>query len=405
MIEAERAIAALPPNARVLVQGGASESLALAEAFERAGRRDLAFTGVFFPGVNRQTYGAAGGARVTTFFMTPELKAAGPNVEFLPLSYTDIGAYLRAARFDACVSMLTPPDQHGMCSFGPAVDFLAELWPQIPIRIAHINANLPRTNAGAPFDVLSHAIESPTPLWQAPPERDDQVTQSIAQHFSELVPDGATLQAGIGKLPGACLCALAGKRGLRVHSGLVGDWVIDLMEAGALADAPVVTGLALGTDRLYAALNAPRFVFKPASHTHAPLVMSSLANFITLNSALEVDLLGQVHAEVGVEGIASGPGGALDFARGAKLAGGVRVIALPASAAKGAVSRIVAAGRGPVSLSRFDSDIIITEFGAADMRGLGHDSRAEALIAIADPNHRESLRAAWGAYRADVLKV
>lgn len=389
----EEIIAALPHGARVLVQGAAGESPLFAEAIGQAGRADLHVTGVFLPGVNPHTYGAERGTRVTTFFLTPQLKAGA--AELLPLGYTDVRAYLRAQRFDACITMLAPPDRSGACSFGPAVDFLADLWPQIPMRIAHLNPSTPRTHGhpGIPRGALTHIVEADAPLPTAPPEREDEISRGVAAHVAALVPDGATLQAGIGKLPGACVRALSGKRNLRIHSGMIGDWALDLLEAGALADAPVITGLALGTARLYPELSSARFEFRPASHTHDPLAMRDLKSFVTLNSAFEVDLFGQAYSEATADGPASGPGGALDFARGAKLAGGLRIIALPA-AAKGA-SRIVAPtdAHGPVSLSRFDIDVVVTEHGAADLRGLTHTARAQRLIAIAAPEHRAALAA------------
>jgi len=397
-VSPDEIIAALPRGARVLAQGGAGESQLLAEAIARSGRADLHVVGVLFPGVNTSSYGAEDGVRVTTFFMTPQLRRAGGAVEFLPLSYTDIGAHLRAQRLDACIAMLSPPDADGLCSFGPAVDFLAELWPEIPVRVGHLNARTPRTfgHAGVPRAALTHVVEAEAPLPTAPPERDDEVAQAIAAHAATLIGDGATLQAGIGKLPGACMRALSAKRDLRVHSGLVGDWALELMEAGALEDAPIVAGLALGGERLYASIASPRFEFRPASHTHAPLAMSGLRDFASINGALQVDLFGQAYAEATADGPISGPGGSPEFARGAKLAGGLRVIVLPATGKNGA-SRIVApgAGEGPVSLSRFDLDVVVTEHGIADLRALGHAARAARLIDVAAPEHRAALSAAW----------
>lgn len=398
---ADDIIAALPAGASVLVQGSAGESRALAQAVSRSPRTDLSFAGVWLPGINGETYGAERGRRVTTFFLTPQLKAAGPSVEFLPLGYNDIRAYLQAQTFDAFIAMLAPADEAGVCSFGAAVDFIPELWPRVPMRIGHLNPLAPRTHGheGVPRNALTHVLEQAEPLTNAPPDREDDVSRAIANHFAKLVPEAATLQAGIGKLPGACMRALKQRRGLRIYSGLIGDWALDLLEAGALADAPVVTGLALGSERLYAALGSPRFEFRPVLRTHSPAELSKLQNFMTLNGALEVDLLGQVYSESGSDGLTSGPGGSLDFARGAKLANGLRVIVLPATAGEG-VSRVVAPSRakGPVTLSRFDVDVVITEHGAADLRGCEHSERARRLIAIAAPAHRDALAAAWKSF-------
>jgi acyl-CoA hydrolase len=399
-------IATLPQGARILVQGGAGESRALAHAVQRSTRTDLSFTGVWLPGVNTETYGAERGVRVTTFFMTPQLKSAGASVEFLPLGYSDIREYLLRQPFDAVMTMLSTPDAAGLCSFGPAIDFIAELWSRAPLRVAHLNPLMPHTNGhpGMTRDALTHVIELEEALFVAPPARADEVSGAIATHFATLVGDGATLQAGIGKLPGACLGALKEKRDLRIYSGLIGDWALDLLDAGALADAPSITGLALGSTRLYQAIASPRFEFRPVSHTHAAPALAKLENFVTLNSAVEVDLLGQSYSEAGPDGLASGPGGALDFARGAKLAGGLRVIVLPA-ATGGGEPRIVApnSGKGPVTLSRFDVDVVITEHGAADLRGVGHEERARRLIAIADERHRAMLLESWRGYCRRVL--
>lgn len=399
-------IAALPHGARILVQGGAGESRALAQAVRRSTRTDLSFAGVWLPGVNTETYGAERGVRVTAFFMTPQLKSAGASVEFLPLGYSDIREYLLRQPFDAVMMMLSPPDAAGLCSFGPAVDFIAELWSPAPLRVAHLNPLMPHTNGhpGITRQALTHVIELEESLFTAPPARAHEVSHAIAAHFATLVGDGAILQAGIGKLPGACLGALKEKRDLRIYSGLIGDWALDLLDAGALADAPIITGLALGSERLYQAIASPRFEFRPVSHTHAAPALAKLESFVTLNSAVEVDLLGQSYSEAGPDGLASGPGGALDFARGAKLAGGLRVIVLPAATASGE-SRIVApnGGKGPVTLSRFDVDVVITEHGAADLRGVGHEERARRLIAIADERDRAMLLESWRGYCRRVL--
>lgn len=397
----------LPPGGRTLVLGCSGESLILAEAAMRAGDAlgDMTFTGVFVPGLNTHTYLANPSCRVETFFVTPELKAASAAVKFMPLCYGDILARLRTVRIDAALFMATPPDAAGVCSFGPVVDFLAELWPKIPVRIAHINPLTPRTRGrgGIPFSEVTAFIEGEQRLLGFPDARPDPVAAAIAAHVARWIADGATLQTGLGKVPAAVLRALTKHRNLRIHSGLIGDAVVDLEEAGALAAGPAVTaGVAIGSERLYRAIRGPAYNFEPVSNTHAPGVIAGIDKFISINSAIEVDLLGQAYAEMGPGGLMSGPGGASDFARAAWCAGGLRIAALPASAANGAISRIVApnAGAGPVSLGRMDTDIVATEFGAADLRGRSHHERAGALIAITPPNHRATLKRAWAEFSA-----
>ena len=390
----------LPRSARVMVGGATGESTVLAEAVMAAGDSvEARFSGIFVPSLNRTTYLPNPACRVETFFMTPELAAHRQQVEFFPLCYQDILARLRDTRFDAALMMVTPPDEQGRCSFGPAVDFLAELWPNIPLRIGHINSLLPRTrgDAGISFDAFDHIVEREVPIAGFPLDGSDEVTARIADHVAELVPNAATIQTGLGRVPGAILRALAGHRNLRIHSGLIGDAVVDLAEAGALAIGVAVTaGVAIGSDSLYRAITGPAYNFRAVSVTHDVATIAAIPHFISINSALEVDLFGQAFAEVGPHGLMSGPGGASDFARGARLSdGGLRIVALPADAAGGSISRIVPLGaaRGPVSLGRFDIDLVVTENGVADLRGLDHDGRASALIRVASPAHREMLEA------------
>lgn len=387
----------LPRRGTVLVGGCSAASALLADAVAAAGEAigDLTFTGIVIPGLNRATWLPHPRCRFDTFFMTPELKAAGDRVRFLPLPYTDILARWRREPPDAALFGVSPPDGDGMCSFGPTVDFLAELWPLIPRRIAHVNALLPRTGGptGIPLAAIDAVVEAPEPPPTSAEVGADPVTTTIARHVAALIADGSTLQTGVGKLPGAILAALRGHRGLKVHSGLIGDAVLDLVEAGAIErDEDVVTGVAIGSARLYAALPGRGFQFRPVSHTHGPAVLAAVPKLVTINSALSVDLFGQAYAEVGPGGWLSGTGGATDFARGARAGGGLRIVALPATA-KGA-SRI-GAGAGPVTLGRTDTDVVVTEHGAADLRHLDHHARAAALVAIAAPAHRDALARAW----------
>ena len=389
----------LPAGATVLVQGCSGQSDLLADAVQIAGERlgAMRATGIQVPGLNRRSWLPGPAARFTTFFITPELKAAGDAVTFLPFCYADILAHLRAAPIDAALFSVSPPDEHGLCSFGPTVDFLAELWPTIPLRIAHINSALPRTDGpGIPLNKIQAVIEAEAPLPEAGPVGTDAASTAIAAACAAFIGDGATVQTGLGRLPGAILRALTDRRRLRIHSGLIGDPVLDLLETGAINQgSDVTTGVAIGTRRLYDALPASGIRFRPVSHTHDPAVLAAIAGFVTVNSASEVDLFGQAYAEVSGTGWASGPGGASDFARGARLGGGLRIVALPATAKGKTRIAPAGAGRGPVSLPRIDVDIVVTEFGAADLRNLDHDARATSIIAVAADDYREDLARSW----------
>lgn len=399
-IEFEAALARLPRHARILVQGCAGETRLLADRFDAAAPSLDApvLTGVRIPGVNDRTWLPNADARFETFFMTKALADRREQVSFLPLSYTDILRRLRSIRIDAAIFAVSPPDEQGRCSFGPTVDFLAELWPSIPLRIAHVNPLLPRTAGptGIPRDAIHVAVEAPeTIIAVADPVADARST-AIARRTAEWIGDGATIQIGLGKLPGAILRAITDRRRLRLHTGLIGDAVVDLLDSGAIVHGgDVVTGVAIGTQRLYDALPGSGFDFRPVSWTHDFATIARQPAFVAINSAMSVDLYGQGYAETAANEWTSGTGGATDFARGAKAGGGLRIITLPATA--GTSSRIVGpgVGIGPVSLSRTDIDIVVTEHGAADLRDKSHDARAAALVAIASPEHREPLARAW----------
>jgi acyl-CoA hydrolase len=392
----------LPSGGRVLVSGCSGESLVLAEAVARARDRLRAttFTGVFVPGLNTTSWLANSSCRVETFFMTPELKAAGAATKFLPFCYSDILGWLHSASIEAALFMASPPDAEGNCSFGPIVDFLAELWPKIPVRIAHINPRLPRVAGPCriPFEALTAWVETEQELLGSADRPDDAVSQAIGEGVARFVTDGATIQTGLGRIPTAALRALRTRKNLKIHSGLIPEAVIDLEEAGALAPGVSVTGgVAVGSRRLYDRVGRSAYRFHPVSYTHSPRKLAEIENFVMLNSAMEVELFGQAYAEVGPSGFISGAGGTSDFARGARAAGGLRIVALPASASCGAISRIVAPGEGagPVSLGRMDIDVVVSEHGAADLRGLDHNERAHALIRTASPAHRERFAAQW----------
>ncbi|HEX3675872.1 MAG TPA: acetyl-CoA hydrolase/transferase C-terminal domain-containing protein [Sphingomicrobium sp.] len=395
----------LPPGGLTLVSSCSAESAVLADAVEHAGAAlgAMTFSGIFVPGLNRRTWLGGPDCSVLTFFMTPELRAAGDKVEFLPLCYQDIRAELRRRKPAAALFMCAPPDASGNCSFGTEVAFIADLWREIPIRIAHVNPSMPSTagDPGIPFAALTGFIEADQPLLSIDPGPGDPVAQTIASHVVPFVADGATLQTGLGKIPDAVLHALAIRRRLRVHTGLMGDGVLTLAKAGALAPGRcALVGVAIGSQELYAQLNHQAFQFRPVSVTHGAAALAGIANLVTINSAIEVDLFGQAFAELTPRGLMSGPGGASDFARGARPGGGTRIVVLPAAAGGGRISRIVAPGRGsgPVSLGRMDVDLIVTEHGVADLRGTTYRARADALIAIASPDHRAGLASAWSAF-------
>jgi acyl-CoA hydrolase len=392
----------LPSGGLTLVSSCSAESAILADAVMAAGDAlgAMTFSGVFVPGLNSRTWLANPSCRVLTFFMTPELKAAGEQVEFLPLCYQDILRLYRRRKPSAALFMCSPPDENGYCSFGSEVAFIADLWRDIPVRIAHINPLMPRTpgDSGIPFAEITAYFEASQSLLESAGGAADPVADAIASHIVPYVTNGATLQTGLGKIPDAVMRGLTGHRDLRIHTGLMGDGLLELVRSGAMADGQsALVGVAIGSAALYAGLADPIFQFRPVSVTHGPAAHAAIENLITINSAIEVDLFGQAYAELTPKGLMSGPGGASDFARGARHGDGLRIIALPSSAAGGSISRIVEpdGGAGPVSLCRMDIDLVVTEHGVADLRDKTYAMRAEALIAITAPEHQDRLQTAW----------
>jgi acyl-CoA hydrolase len=219
--------------------------------------------------------------------------------------------------------------------------------------------------------------------------------RAVAENVAVFVPSGATIQLGVGALADAIARELRGRRDLRVRSGLVGDWLVDLDEAGALAGSPgsCVTGIALGTDRLYKFLNdSAKVRMAPVDEQLAPAALAQCDPYVAMNSAIEVDLHGQVSAEVVGGRYVGAVGGQVGFFRAARQArSGLAIVPLAATNADGTASRIVPAVSGPVTTPQSDVDLVITEFGAADLRGTSYRERAERLIAVAAPQHRAIL--------------
>ncbi|MCC6828392.1 MAG: hypothetical protein IT550_09210 [Novosphingobium sp.] len=402
-IKADELASVLPPGGLTLVSSCSAESDLLASMVAEAGNAlaDMRFSGIFVPGLNRHVWAGSRTSRVLTFFQTPQLREAADRVDFLPLCYGQITALYAAQAPQAALFMCSPPDENGMCSFGTETAFVPDFWRSAAVRIAHVNPAMPRTagDPGIPFGELTAFIEQDQILKGTPADPPDAVSRAIARHAAPFIGDGATLQTGLGKVPDAVLDALHDRRNLRLHTGLAGDGALRLVRSGAMASgASALVGVAIGSPELYDGLNDPHFQFRPVSVTHDLRVAGAAEHFVTVNSALEIDLFGQVYSEIGPKGAMSGPGGASDFAAAARLSPrGLRMVCLPADAAKGTLSRIIdpAAARGPASLSRLDTDIVVTEHGAADLRNKGHDARAEALIAIAAPPFRDALADGW----------
>jgi acyl-CoA hydrolase len=394
------------PGLRVYIQGGVGEPLDLRGAL--AGAPDalagVHMTSCLLPGMNEFDYAALHpSARLTTFLLPTGLRAtfASGATTVRPLPYSQIAAALRDdPPFDLAILQVTRPDDAGLCSFGPASDFPGLVWPRAARRVAFVNRRLPRVARGPaiPFDAIDLALEIDAPFVVGDEEGAVGAELAvIADRIAGIVPDGAAIQTGIGGAPAAAVGRLADRKGLVVRSGMVTEGYRRLSEAGALdPEADHVTGLALGSED-FMGWAAGRFIFADVTVTHGADVLAATPRLHALNSALEVDLFGQANLEWRAGRLASGLGGAPDFAAAARRSpGGRAVLALPSTARGGSLSRIVPRLEVPtVSLPRHDTDLVITEHGVADLRGTSLDGRALALIAIADPAHRAALQRAW----------
>jgi acyl-CoA hydrolase len=384
---------------RIFVSASAAEPFAAAPLSWRLEPfRSAIFEGAFLPGVNAFDWSGVGeDARMAGPFMSPawrEIAAAG-RFERLPLTYHGFARRAAGARYAAGLFMVSPPDDSGLCSFGPTCDFAPTALERCAVKIGVINPSLPRL-PGAPtvsIEVFDEVVELDTPLVEYAVRAPGPVEARIVEHIGALIPNGAAIQAGIGRLGDALWPGLAGKEGLLLHSGMICDPVAALIRNGTFSK--VTTGSLLGSRAFYAeAIDLP-LVMAPALETHDVARLAAIPNFVAVNSALEVDLLGQVNAEwVGGE-VISGPGGLPDFIRGAHLSpGGLPIIAL-GSSAKGGISRIVPRLTAPPTLPAHDAGIVVTEHGAVDLRSLDVEGRAMALIGLAAPDHRAALLQAW----------
>ena len=328
------------------------------------------------------------------------------NLDALPMNYSAIPGAIRSGALKVDVALAGLAEDGSGFNLGPIADYIADAVATARVVVAEINDQLPVTfgdTAVEPARITRSIRVSHPPVEMRVPKPGD-IEREIGRLIARLVPDGATLEVGLGVIPDAALAALSSKKDLGVHSGTIGDGIVALAEAGAITNKlkPVDTGLivtagVLGTMRAYrwAHRNAALSVRSPR-HTHNAAVLASIPNFVGINTALEVDLTGQMNAET-AGGVSIGMiGGHADFMRGAQLsAGGIGICALPSTAKGGRVSRIVPRlSDGIVTTARGDADIVVTEHGIAELKGRSVRERARALIAVAHPDFRRDLEAA-----------
>jgi 4-hydroxybutyrate CoA-transferase len=408
---ADEALRVVESGQRVYIHQGCAEPEELVRALTRRGP-ELRNVEV----IHLATFGNAdytrpeyeGIFRHTAFFIAGNVRRAVQEgrADYIPIFLGEIEELFRSGTIPLDVALLqcTPPDAYGYMSLGPSVDCSLTAAQCARHLIVQINDRMPRT-MGDTFLHVSRVdafIESSHPLPEYPRPEITELHRAIARNVAALVPDGATLQMGIGGIPDATLACLRDHQDLGVHTEMFSDGVVELIEAGAINNEKkgihphkVISGFALGSKKLFDFIhNNPIFEFHPTAYTNDPFVIAQNHAMVAINSAIEVDLTGQVCSDSLGATMYSGIGGQVDFLRGAaRSKGGVPVITLPSTAKGGAVSRIVPMlqpGAGVVT-SRGDVHYVVTEFGVASLHGRSLRQRAEALIRIAHPDFRDML--------------
>ncbi len=407
----DEALRVLRSGMRVYIQPGNAEPETLVEALLRRGPfvHDVEV-------VHMMTLGTAG-------YVAPEMAGhfrhnamfIGANVrdaindgraDYTPIYLSEIEELFEsgAMPIDVALIQVSPPDSHGFCSFGVSIDTTLTAAKYAHFVIAQVNDQMPRTYGDSFIHIsqISSIVESSRPLCELPPTKITALHVEIGRNVAGLIEDGAVIQTGIGGIPDAVLRFLMDRKDLGIHSELISDGVIPLIESGVITGErknfkprKIILGFVLGTRKLFDFVNDnPEFEFHPTAYVNDPLLIARNDNMVAINSALQIDLTGQVCSDsIGTQ-FYSGIGGQVDFIKGASHSkGGKPIIALPSTAKNGTVSRIVPTldpGAGVVT-SRGLIRYVVTEYGVAYLHGKTIRERAKAMIEIAHPKFREEL--------------
>lgn len=413
-IKASEVPALLKAGQQVFVGGGVLEPVTLMEAIQAIpeASRGVRYSANPLAGFSRLDYAAFHPeARVLSAFITAEMRdsfVAG-KIDFVPLQYHQRYFFVRdRLNIDVALVQYGPPDADGMCSPGYGVDFVPAVVDKAKLVIAEINESLPAPPhlPKTHISKFHYAVRSNRPLRYMENPPIDDVAKKIGAHVASLIRDGDCIETGIGAIPNAALAALGHCNDLGVHSGMISDGISALAKAGVITGkrktldtGKIVTGfVAGGAETMQWAATSPDILYKTVDYTHDVALLGQIDNFVAINSGVEVDLLGQLNSEVVQGRQISGTGGSVDFMRGAlRSKGGRGIVAFTATAAGGRLSRIVPqiAGDAIVTALRTDADYFVTEYGVAQVRGQSLVAAAEAIIAIAAPQFRDSLRDAW----------
>lgn len=413
-LPAREALLKIKSGNRVFLSPGCGEPQHLLDELVKLGGENQGLSDVEI--VHMLTVGSARHAqkrydrrfRHNSLFVGPGVRDAVYQglADYTPIFLSEIPELFRSGRMplDVALIQVTPPDRYGFCSLGVSVEAVKAAVEAADLVIAQSNPHMPRTLGDSFVHVedLDIIVEREEPILEVPVSQPDDVAMAIAAHIVRLVENGSTIQAGIGAIPNAVLYGLQGKRDLGVHTEMFSDGLIDLIESGVVNNSKktfhpgkILATFCIGTRRLYDYIdNNPMFEFRPVDYNSSPINIARNHKMVAINTALQVDLTGQVCADSLGYHIYSGIGGQADFMRGTALApGGKPIIALPSTARGGTVSRIVptlSEGAGVVT-TRGDVHYVVTEFGVAYLHGKSLRERATALIQVAHPKFREEL--------------
>ncbi|HRJ87533.1 MAG: acetyl-CoA hydrolase/transferase family protein [Blastocatellia bacterium] len=408
--KAEDAVKPVKSNDRVFVHSVAAVPQILIDALvERAAElRDVEFVHLHTEG--KATYAEPAyveSFKVNAFFVGPNIRSAvnDGRADYIPVFLSEIPALFRRGvlPIDVALIHVSTPDKHGFCSLGVSVDIARSAVECAKIVVAQINPQMPRTHGDALVHIsdIDHAVFVDTPLPEVKMPELTDIDRAIGSYVAEMIEDGSTLQMGIGSIPNAVLASLLGHKDLGIHTEMFSDGLIELVEKGVVTGSKkakhpgkIVAGFVMGTRRLYDFIDDnPQVLMLDIAYVNDSAVIRRNPRVIAVNSAIEVDLTGQICADsIGTRQY-SGVGGQMDFIRGASLSeGGKPIIALPSITSRGE-SKIVPflkEGAGVVT-TRAHVHYVVTEYGVADLYGKNLRQRAAALIAVAHPDHREDL--------------
>src|SRR5690625_6211570 len=413
IVSVEEAVSVVKSNNRVFFQGAAMTPNLLIDSL---GERDREFENIDIVQIHthgegkylQEPYNKA--FHLSSFFVGDNTRKGVNSMhgDYVPVFLSEIHRFFRSniLPLDVAFIQVSPPDKHGFCSLGLSVDVTLPAIETAKKVIAQINPNVPRTHGDGIIHInkIDYAVEVDTPIYTADIGTPSEIEATIGKNIANMVEDGATLQMGIGNIPNAVLHNLHNHKNLGIHTEMFSDGILPLVEKGIITGAKkviktgkIVTCFALGTQKLYDFIDDnPLVHFKEAAYTNDTAIIRQNPKVTAINSAIEIDLTGQVCADSIGTYQYSGVGGQMDFIRGASLSeGGKPIIAMPSATNKG-ISKITPfLNQGAsVTTTRAHVHYVVTEYGVVNLYGKGLKQRAEALISIAHPDHREALMAA-----------